>query len=76
VRVAVLVPVPVFVLDGEVDRAVADPDAPEVMETQAAPLDAVHEQPVCAVTEIEPVPEPAPKVWLVGLIEYAQGTPV
>jgi hypothetical protein len=48
------------------------PLAPLVIVNHEALLVAVHEQPVCAVTAVEPVPPFAAIDWLVGLIAYAQ----
>ena len=45
----------------------AEPLAPEVTVIHAAPLAAVHEHPVCAVTPTVPEPAAGPSVVLTGL---------
>lgn len=49
-----------------------DPE-PAVIDTQAAPVDAVHAHPVCVLTLNWPVPPPAGAVPDVGSIVYVQG---
>jgi hypothetical protein len=52
------------------------PDAPAVTVNQLVLLlTAVHAQPVCAVTLVDPVPPPATTDWLTGATEYEHGTP-
>ena len=65
-----------FALALNVTLPVPLPDAPAVTVNQLVLLlAAVHAQPACAVTVLEPVPPPAATDWLVGEIEYEQETP-